>query len=275
MAGGSVSGNGIYGVSSSGIGVRGEVRNENGWGGFFRNTASSGRGSGVVGWGSGTVGDVIQNKGWSGGGEFIGQTGVIGATDRIGGIGVLAYNGGGSYALYAIGTTWVDGSARVLGQLSVNGNLDVTGTKNFVIDHPLDPTNRILRHAAIESSEVLNVYSGVVVCEADGTATVTLSEWMEALNRDFRYQLTTIGGYAPVYVATKLANSQFTIAGGTAGLEVSWQLTGVRNDAYMRANPFEVESDKAPDEVGGYLAPEAFGEPPRQPGPPPSPHAPG
>src|ERR1035441_2021073 len=46
------------------------------------------------------------------------------------------------------------------------GNFSVAQTKNFRIDHPLDPTNKYLYHASIESSEVLNQYSGNAVLNA-------------------------------------------------------------------------------------------------------------
>ncbi|MCC5866668.1 MAG: hypothetical protein JJU31_16220 [Wenzhouxiangella sp.] len=41
--------------------------------------------------------------------------------------------------------------------LFVDGNLHVLGTKNFRIDHPLDPENRVLLHFASEGPEPFNV----------------------------------------------------------------------------------------------------------------------
>jgi hypothetical protein len=49
----------------------------------------------------------------------------------------------------------------------------------------------------------------------------------EASNQDFRYQLTTIGSFAPVYIARELQNNTFQIAGGRPQMRVSWQITGV------------------------------------------------
>ena len=63
-----------------------------------------------------------------------------------------------------------------------------------------------------------------------GEATVVLPDYFEALNEDFRYQLTCVGGFANVYIADKVNNNQFKIAGGAKDLEVSWQVTGVRHD---------------------------------------------
>jgi hypothetical protein len=86
-----------------------------------------------------------------------------------------------------------------------------------------------------------------------------LPDWFGALNRDFRYQLTCIGGHANVYIADEIADNRFRIAGGRAGLKVSWQVTGIRQDAWANANRITVVNDKAPHQRGYYVHPEAFG----------------
>lgn len=106
-----------------------------------------------------------------------------------------------------------------------------------------------------------NIYDGVVVLDENGSATITLPDWFEVLNRDFRYQLTCIGGYAPVYVAQEIQNGTFTIAGGTPGLKVSWQVTGIRQDPWANDNRIPVEEQKPPEEVGSYLYPQGYGQP--------------
>jgi hypothetical protein len=106
----------------------------------------------------------------------------------------------------------------------------------------------------------MNIYNGIVTLGKDGSAVVTLPDWFEALNREFRYQLTCIGGFAPVYVAKKVDGNRFKIAGGKPGMEVSWQLTGVRKDAHAEANRIQVEEMKPVAERGSYLYPEAFGK---------------
>lgn len=147
------------------------------------------------------------------------------------------------------------------GDVSITGNLSATGTKNFRIDHPLDPANKYLLHAAVESSEVLNLYSGNVVLDPSGEAVVQLPDWFEVINKDFRYQLTSIG--APgrdLYVAEEVSGGHFKIAGGNPGSKVSWQVSGVRNDAWEKAHPMQVEADKGADR-GHYLTPELYGAP--------------
>lgn len=131
--------------------------------------------------------------------------------------------------------------------------------KLFQIDHPLDPANKFLNHSCVESDEMKNVYDGVAFCDSKGEAWISMPNWFEALNGQFRYQLTCIGGYAPVYISQKLQNGRFKIAGGSPGLEVSWQVTGVRKDAYAQANPLVVEEAKKGFARGKYLHPELFG----------------
>jgi hypothetical protein len=147
------------------------------------------------------------------------------------------------------------------GNLSIHGNLNVGGQKNFQIDDPLDPANRYLYHSAVESSEMMNIYAGNVTTNEHGDATVHVPAWFEALNGDFRYQLTVIGRFAQAIVASKVANHSFCIKTDKPNVEVSWQVTGVRQDAYAKANPLVVEQDKPTAERGYYLHPEVFGQP--------------
>jgi len=101
-----------------------------------------------------------------------------------------------------------------------------------------------------------NVYDGSIVLNNQGEAVIELPAYFEALNRDFRYQLTTIGGYAPVYIAQEISNNKFKIAGGKAGMKVCWQITGSRQDVYATDNPIIVEETKAVQ--GTYLYPRGF-----------------
>ena len=146
------------------------------------------------------------------------------------------------------------------------GNVTVTGTLSkaagsFKIDHPLDPENKYLYHSFVESSDMMNVYNGNVLLDAGGEAVVSLPNWFEALNKDFRYQLTCIGGFAGVYIADEITDNRFTIAGGKPGMKVSWQVTGVRRDPFANQNRIKVEEDKPEGERGYYLHPEAYGQP--------------
>ena len=146
--------------------------------------------------------------------------------------------------------------------VNVSGNFSVAnGSKNFVTDHPLDPANKTLRHSCIESPEVLNVYSGTVLLGAGGKATVQLPDYFEALNKDFRYQLTCVGAFAPVFVQQEVVDNQFVIAGGAEGMKISWQVTGVRNDPWFRDHPYQSVEEKTGIDKGRYYYPEGYGLP--------------
>ena len=199
-----------------------------------------------------------------------------GAAADQGGIGIYAqggssrFTGGGDGIDATAGTGslgngysgfFQGGSLNVLGDLGVSGAI-FAGTKDFRIDHPLDPANKYLYHASVESSEMMNIYAGNVMLGPSGAATVQLPDWFEALNTDFRYQLTAIGAAAPnLHVAEEVANHQFSIAGGAPGMKVSWLVTGVRHDPFAQANQLVVEADKAANERGFYLHPALYGQP--------------
>lgn len=147
------------------------------------------------------------------------------------------------------------------GTVIVQGNL-VKTTGSFRIDHPLDPANKYLYHSFVESPEMKNIYDGLVALDDDGEALVELPDWFEPLNQDFRYQLTAIGAPGPnLYVATEITQNRFKISGGAKGLKVSWQVTGVRHDAYANAHRIQVEEDKPAAQRGYYLHPEEQGQP--------------
>jgi hypothetical protein len=164
------------------------------------------------------------------------------------GIGLLASSDAGQWA------GWFNGNVEVNGTLSKGGG-------SFKIDHPLDPANKYLYHSFVESPDMMNIYNGNVILDGNGEAVVTLPEWFETLNRDFRYQLACIGGFAPVYVAEEVSSNSFKIAGGKAGLKVSWQVTGIRQDAWANAHRIPVEEEKPELERGFYLHPELYGAP--------------
>jgi len=108
---------------------------------------------------------------------------------------------------------------------------------------------------------MMNLYTGNVTTDGAGLATVQLPDWFEALNRDFRYQLTVMGQFAQAIVADKVANHHFSIRTDKPNVEVSWQITGVRHDAFANANRLQVELAKAPADLGHYLHPELYGAP--------------
>jgi len=147
------------------------------------------------------------------------------------------------------------------GKVVVNNDFTVVGTKMFTMDHPLDPANKILVHAAAESNEVINFYSGNITTDANGKATVQLPDYFEAINKDFRYQLTVLGTFAQAIISKEVSNNKFEIATSVPNVKVSWEVKGVRNDAHMRQHPFVAEQNKVPAQVGKYWDPAAHNQP--------------
>ena len=209
-------------------------------------------------------GDGLDANGGSGygGGNGVVATGGLGAFED----GVGGRFTGGDTSFFGDGVDAIAGSGYA-GYFS--GSVDITGTLSkgggsFKIDHPLDPANKYLYHSFVESPDMKNVYDGVVTLDANGEAVVDFPDWFSVLNRDFRYQLTCIGGFAPVYIAEKINNNHFKIAGGKPGLEVSWQVTGIRQDAWANAHRIPVEEEKEAKLRGFYIHPELYGAPPEK-----------
>ena len=147
--------------------------------------------------------------------------------------------------------------------LDVNGDVTVSGTLfkgagSFKIDDPVDPANKYLYHSFVESPDMMNIYNGNVTTDKHGLATVILPQYFSALNRDFRYQLTVVGQFAQAIIARKVTDNRFVIRTNKPLVEVSWQVTGIRQDAYADAHRIPVEEDKPPQEQGHYLHPELF-----------------
>lgn len=211
---------------------------------------------GVVGYNTNSSFPAIANSGTVGFSGLSSGYGVAGVNVATSGNAVGVYGQSGNYAGY------FQGNVGVTRTVNINGDLNVAGSKNFRIDHPLDPANKYLVHSCIESNERLNLYNGVALLDSDGKATVEMPSYFESLNKEFRYQLTAIGAPGPnLYVAQEVDHNQFQIAGGTPGMKVSWQITGVRHDAYAVAHPMQVEVSKTNEERGKYLAPTEFGKP--------------
>lgn len=214
--------------------------------------------SGYGVYGSSQTNNGMEGQSHDGPGVFGTSFESVGIGGYAGNVGVWAHNfsiGGGNDAY--LGARCCAGD--FYGDVWVHGDFQVTGGKHFVIDHPLDPANKYLSHSSVESPDRKTVYDGTTFLDDKGEATIELPGWFEALNRDFRYQLTCLGGHAPVYIGEKLQGNRFKIAGGKPGLEVSWQVTGIRQDPWAQAHPIAVEMPKPKGEQGYFLHPTLHG----------------
>jgi hypothetical protein len=260
------------GTTGSNVGVQGQTASPGGTAlvGFNTSTATN-FGIGIVG--QSNLADGTGVQGFANGTGTQGPWAVSGSTSGGGGTSVgTAAIGVRGLASSSNATNWHIGvygespattngyAGYFTGKVNVTGTLS-KGGGSFKIDHPLDPENKYLYHSFVESPDMKNIYDGVVVLDSTGQALVELPAWFSALNGDFRYQLTPIGGFAPLYIAQEVTDNHFAIAGGAPGMKVSWQVTGIRHDAFAQANRIPVEEAKGPGERGFYLYPAAYGLP--------------
>ena len=265
----SSTGFGVYGIAGAGAGVShgvfGATASSAGFGGFFQNSF-------------GGVGLRVEGRAGFGTATPEYDLEVSSPTDpQI----AIRSTSGSVWTLQSSGTSLpgffeiIDRSQGVsrlnidpFGTVTIGRDLIVEGTLSkgggsFKIDHPLDPRNKYLYHSFVESPDMKNVYDGLVTTDADGFATVELPDWFEALNRDFRYQLTVIDEgdeWVMAKVARKMEANRFAIRTSRPGVEVSWQVTGIRRDAWAETHRIPVEEDKPESARGRYLHPDAFGE---------------
>jgi hypothetical protein len=232
---------GVYGYGPTGVTGAGINM------GVYGISSSTGNSIGVFGFGPTGVSGISSDSA---------GTGVAGSSS--GGQGLSGYDSAaGDGILVGVADT-VDGWAGWFnGNLEVDGNLSKAGG-SFKIDHPLDPANKYLYHSFVESPDMKNIYDGNVTTDAQGDALVGLPEWFETLNRDFRYQLTVIGQFAQAIVAGEIAHGQFSIKTDKPNVKVSWQVTGIRQDAWANAHRIPVEETKPERERGFYLHPELY-----------------
>jgi hypothetical protein len=249
--------NGNAGSLGGAHGVAGSTSVSTRSGVFGQSTVADGYGIYGTNGGNGNVGSLAGAHGVQGDTSVSSRSGVFGQSAVAGGFGVYGRNsssgsygylGGGSYAGYFGGNVYATG--------------DISApSKHFKIDHPLDPADKYLYHTSVESPDMKTIYDGVVVTDETGLAVVQLPDWFQALNRDFRYQLTCIGRFAQAIVEQEIEGNRFTIRTNLAKVKVSWQVTGIRHDPYANAHRVPVEEDKPEAERGSYLHPQLYGQP--------------
>lgn len=278
-------GYGVFGENGAnggfGIGVQGLSTGSGGHGVWGISNAVSGLGTGVRGAsvgtnGTGVFGEALGSAATNYGGLFRTNSAVGFSVAMEGGVGAILRNTTNFTSLLIQSGKWfgADNLNRatidipgVIGDVLVWDNLHISNTmtaggKFFRIDHPLDPHNKVLSHSCIESNEMKNLYDGEVVTDAKGYGSVTVPDWFLALNENFRYQLTVADDsddFVMAKVTNELSGTSFTLRTSKPNVKVFWQVTGVRKDAYAKANPIRVEEDKPAGLKGRLIHPEAFG----------------
>ena len=180
----------------------------------------------------------------------------IGRFNRSGSSNLKTLRVGSDLLTNSTSTLTVDGDIQVNGNVNITGNIS-KGSGTFKIDHPLDPENKYLIHSFVESPEMMNLFTGNVITDENGIAYVSMPDYFEAANKDFRYQLTVIGTFAQAIVKDKIKGNIFVIKTNQPNVEVSWSVTSVRADKYAQKYPIVSEVEK--ELKGSYIHPELFG----------------
>ena len=246
------------GSGTNSHGVRGTSGSSIGSGVFGDNTAGFGNNYGVYGRSDSTIGNGVFGQTTAGSGSSYGVWGQTSSSTGRGVFGQAASSSGVNYGVYGSTNSAAGFAGFFDGNVTVNGTLAKSGG-SFKIDHPLDPQNRYLSHSFVESPDMMNIYNGNVITDKEGYATVELPEWFEALNQEFRYQLTVVRSFARATVWEKVEGNRFVLRTDEPEVEVSWQLTGVRHDRWAEANRIPVETRKTEQEQGKYLYPHLWG----------------
>jgi len=192
-------------------------------------------------------------------GKVHGVYGITGSsTNGSAGVFGVSGPGGNTYGVYGRQDSPMGLAGKFEGDVDINGTLTHDGGL-LKIDHPLDPENLYLCLNGVLSPDMVSIFSGNVITDASGLATVQLPDYTEALSTDFRYQLTVIGDFARAVIAEEINDNRFVIKTDKGGVKVSWQVTGIGRDsgALMGRLPNVIEKSAA--EKGTYRHPEAFG----------------
>jgi hypothetical protein len=188
------------------------------------------------------------------------SVGVAGFSDRYSPSSTGCLN---SYGIYGNGTGAAsianDWAGWFAGRVTVTGML-IKGGGTFKIDHPLDPENKYLSHSFVESPDMMNIYNGNITTDAAGIASVALPSYFDALNKEFRYQLTVIGTFAQAIISKEISGNAFEIKTSVPNVKVSWQVTGVRKDVWANANRVIPETEKSQSEKGKYFHAAEYGK---------------
>jgi len=156
------------------------------------------------------------------------------------------------------------GNVKIIGNIEISGSIS-KGSGSFLIDHPLDPLNKTLRHNFVESPENLCLYRGKVQLDNSGKGIVKMPDYFTALTKEngATVSLTVIGEH-PFLTSYKWNDdyTSFAIYGDSNG-EVSYQVLADRDDPVMHQLYKPVEEEKGNDnfEKGKLLYPKAFGYP--------------
>ena len=267
---------GVIGISTStetGTGVYGEAQATSGTAYGLYGESNSSEGIGVYGEGrDGVWGETSDAGGWGVYGNTTstsgGTRGVHGRSVSTSGHGVYGYayaTSGTNYGVFGRTNSPSGFGGYFSGDVHVTGNLS-KGGGSFVIDHPLDPENKLLRHNFVESPDHLLIYQGKAMLDSRGEAIVELPVYFQALTveTEATIQLTPVGRPFLSGVEWNPGFQSFTVF-GDGGRQVFWEVLAKRDDPVIHQLARPVEEEKGPDNKlcnkGQLLYPTAYGFP--------------
>ena len=281
--GGSYNNTGVYGYSTNSHGVYGKAPSWGGYGGYFDGWSGVyGEGDyyGVVGigdyyeggyftsdqdnaifarsYGSGTTDDGVTAYSSYGRGVYARSSYGIGV-EGYGGSGSGDYGGyfTGWRGLYAKNTVSAY-AAYFDGNIYVNGDIYKSGTCNFVMDHPTDPTKEIV-YVCLEGGEAGTYTRGSAQLE-NGVATVKLPEDFRLVTspEGITVQVTPTGDCKGLYVSKK-SNSEIVVAelgNGKSDATFDYLVNGIR----IGYEDYQPIRDKDPERRDPGVAAERIAE---------------
>ena len=144
------------------------------------------------------------------------------------------------FAISETGKIWTDSNADINGDCDISGALS-KGSGTFLIDHPLDPTNKLLQYGFTESPKYDLIHRGITTL-LNGSAVIDIdSEYdfspgtFEALCKNAQVtSLLTINSFERVK-ASLVSGSIFTIESESKIFngDVSWVVIAERKDAHI------------------------------------------
>jgi hypothetical protein len=252
-------------TSGTTYGVRGTAASTSGRGVQAEATATSGFAYGVYASCASISGRGVYGTATATSGQAYGVFGRTNSTSGRAVYGLAAATAGVSYGVYGYTLSTSGYGGYFSGNVHVTGSLS-KGSGSFLIDHPLDPENKLLRHNFVESPENLLIYRGTIRLDSEGEAVVELPDYFQSLTAEggASVQLTALRTPFLTAYEWRQGHAGFTVRGEPDG-EVSWMVLADRDDPVIRQLARPVEEDKGPDNTycdrGKLLYPTAYGYP--------------
>lgn len=126
------------------------------------------------------------------------------------------------------------------GSISITGTLSVSGSKNFIMEHPTKPGWKLL-HGATESPVSGVEYWGAGVVGNDGAATVEMPDYFEGLVKGRNRTVFVVGQGEPLQWS-QVTEGYFTVW-GNPGTHFSWLVKAERIGGDFEAERITSEED--------------------------------